>query len=178
MTVVVLYNVLKSPKKCLICNDAKIFKKCVNKHKQLASLAMLQNETFSRYFQTLCFIFSSSKKIFCKVFFGSCQGSSKAYGNRSEKNISRKGSGARGKLKMKRKWPFSATEHDRRSSSNVLIVLSLQFSTKRELKRESYTSGTTALRIQLNCCLMHNQTTKKSREIDFEKSSQKRSSQE
>ena len=42
------------------------------------------------------------------------------------------------------------------SSSSVLIVLSLQFSTKRELKRESYTSGTTALRIQLNCCLMHN----------------------
>ena len=51
------------------------------------------------------------------------------------KNISRNGSGARGKLKMKRKWPFSATEHDRRSSSNVLIVLSLQFSTKRELKK-------------------------------------------
>ena len=179
MTVVVLYNVLKSPKKCLICNDAKIFKKCVNKHKQLASLAMLQNETFSRYFQTLCCTFSSSKKIFCKVFFGSCQGSSKAYGNRSEKNISRKGSGARGKLKMKRKWPFFLQRNMTvGSSSSVLIVLSLQFSTKRELKRESYTSGTTALRIQLNCCLMHNQTTKKSREIDFEKSSQKRSSQE
>ena len=48
---------------------------------------IVEEETFLSHFQTLCCIVSSSKKIFCKVFFGSCQGSSKAYGNRSEKYL-------------------------------------------------------------------------------------------
>ena len=76
---------LNISKKCPTIQLCQHFEKCENKHSSLR--LDFEEETFLSHFQTLCCIVSSSKKIFCKVFFGSCQGSSKAYGNRSEKYL-------------------------------------------------------------------------------------------